>query len=117
MRLAAATAATAEDVAEDVAEIKATCSTAESGTAAHAACLEGGVAILVVSGTLLPVGQGFVGFLRFLELLLRLGVVRIAVGMVLHRQLAISLLDIFLRRVAVDAEDFVIVALAHVFST
>ena len=72
------------------------------------------VAVLVVGRALLSVGQGLVGFLRFLELFFRFRIVRIAVGMVLHRQLAISLLDFFLRGVAVDAEDFVIVAFAHV---
>ena len=117
MRLAAPAASTAEDVAEDVAEIetlRAACT--ERIAAAHAARFEGGVAVLVVSRALLPVGQGLVGFLRFLELFLRFRIVRIAVGVVLHRQLAISLLDLFLGCVAVDAEDFVVVALAHVFS-
>ncbi len=119
MCLAAPAASAAEDVAEDVAEIEALRTRAartERIAAAHAARFEGGVAILVVSRALLPVGQSLVSFLRFLELLLRLRIVRIAVGVVLHRQFAISLLDLFLGGVAVDAEDFVIVALAHVFS-
>ena len=116
MRLAAPAASTAEDVAEDVAEIKARCTRTartERIAAAHAARFERRVAVLVVGRTLLSVGQGLVGFLRFLELLFRLRIVRIAVGVVLHRQLAISLFDLFLRRVAVDAEDFVIVFFAH----
>jgi hypothetical protein len=44
-------------------------------------------------------------------MLLGLGVVRIAVRMVFHGQLAVGLLDLVVRRVAVDAEDFVVVAL------
>jgi hypothetical protein len=69
------------------------------------------VAVLVVGGALLRVGEDLVGFLGLLELLLRLGVVRIAVRMVLHGQLAVGLLDLVVRSVAVDAEDFVVVAL------
>jgi hypothetical protein len=69
------------------------------------------VAVLVVGGALLRVGQDLVGFLGFLELLLGLGIVRIAVRMVLHGQLAVGLLDLVVRGVAVDAEDFVVVAL------
>ena len=70
--------------------------------------------ILVISGTLLPVAQNLVGFLGFLEMFLGLRVVRIAVGMMLHRQLAISLLYLFVGSIAVDAEDFVVVAFCHV---
>jgi hypothetical protein len=74
------------------------------------------MAVLVVGRPLLRVGEDLVGFLGFLELLLRFRVVRIAVGMVLHGQLAVGLLDLVVRGVAIDAEDFVVVALlCHVF--
>ena len=61
------------------------------------------MAVLVVGRTLLRVGQDFVGFLGFLEVLLGLRVVRVAVRMVLHGQLAVGLLDLGLAGVAVDA--------------
>jgi hypothetical protein len=108
---AAALAATAEDVAEDVGE--GVGKAAHAGAAgAHASLrVDAGVAVLVVGGALLRVGEDLVGFLGLLELLFRLWVVRIAVGMVLHGQLAVGLLDVLIRSVAVDAEDFVVVAL------
>jgi len=65
------------------------------------------MAILVIGRAFLFVREDLVGFLGFLEAFLRLGIVRIAVRMVLHRQLAISLLDLVIRSIAVDAEDFV----------
>jgi hypothetical protein len=43
-----------------------------------------------------------------------LRVVRIAVGMVLHRQLAISFFYVFFRCIAVDAEHFVVVFFCHI---
>ncbi|OIQ96451.1 hypothetical protein GALL_214920 [mine drainage metagenome] len=112
--LAAPAAAAAEDVAEDVAEVEALgAARTERAAAAHSARFECRVTVLVVSSTFLSVGQSLVGFLRFLELFLRFRIIRIAVGVVLHRQLTISLLDVFLGRVAVDAEDFVVVFFAH----
>jgi hypothetical protein len=78
---------------------------------AHAGLrVDAGVAVLVVGGALLRVGEDLVGFLGLLELLFGLGIVRIAVRMVLHGQLAVGLLDLVVRGVAVDAEDFVVVA-------
>ncbi len=100
---AAPSAAATEDVAEDVAE--------SIGKAAHAcaasahACLRihSGMAVLVVGATLAAVRENLVGFLGFLEMFFRLGIVRIAVRMVLHRQLAVGFLDFIIRGVAVDA--------------
>jgi hypothetical protein len=43
-------------------------------------------------------------------LLFGFGIVRIAVRVVLHGQLAVGLLDLFIGGVAIDAEDFVKVA-------
>ena len=70
---AAAAPAAAEDVAEDVAEgIGKTAS--PPAAAAHAGLLvDAGMAVLVVGGALVRVGQDLVGFLGFLEVLLRLG--------------------------------------------
>ena len=69
--------------------------------------------ILVVSRALLPVGKDFVGFLDFLEVFFRLGIVRIAVRMVFHGQLAVGLFDLVIGSVTVDAKDVVKVAFAH----
>jgi hypothetical protein len=92
-RAAAAPAcAAAEDLAEDVAE--------DVAEAAHAGARRGlridpRMAELIVGGALAGVGQDLVGFLRLLEVLLGLRVVRIAVRMPFHRQAAIGLLQVF----------------------
>src|SRR5450755_2939860 len=109
----------AEDVAEDIA--KSIGETAEAfGAAAEAARTRGahgridsGMPELIVRRALARIGEDFVRFLGLLEFLFRGLVIRIAVGMVLHRQLAISLLDVLFRSVAIDAQGRVIVALSH----
>ena len=65
--------------------------------------IDAGVAELVVGGALPGVGEHLVGFLGLLELLLGALVVRVAVGMVLHRELPVGLLDVLLGSVAIDA--------------
>jgi hypothetical protein len=110
----AATAGVAEDVAEDVAEGLGEAAEA-LGAAAAEVRVDAGVAVLVVGRALLRVGQHLVGFLGLLEALL--GRLRrrtlVAVRVVLHRQLAISLLDLFVGRVLGDAEHLVVVAFCH----
>src|SRR5689334_17954855 len=70
------------------------------------------LAELVIRGTFFRIAERFVGFTDFLEL--RLGAVfLIDVGMELARELTISLLDVVLRRVALDAEDLVVVLEFH----
>jgi hypothetical protein len=71
------------------------------------------VSELVVGGALLGVGQDFVGFLGFLELLLGALVVRIAVRMMLHGQLAIGLLDVVFRGITAYTEDLVVIPFGH----
>src|SRR5205085_5527448 len=108
-----AAARIAEDVAEDVAE-----GLGEAAEALRAAApevrVDAGVTELVVGSALLRIGEHLVGFLRLLEALLRALRRRtlIAVRVVLHGQLAISLLDLFFRGVLGDAEHLVIVAFA-----
>ena len=88
----------AEDLAEDVAE-----HVAEAGACAGAGRgVDAGVAVLVVGRALLRVGQDLVGFLRFLEVLLGPGVVRIAVRMPFHGEFPVRLLDVFLGGVPVN---------------
>ena len=72
-----------------------------------------GMAVLIVGRALVGVRQNFVSLFGFLELLLGFRVVRIAVRMKFHRELAIGLLDVVIRRIAIDAEHFVIVAFCH----
>jgi hypothetical protein len=77
--------------------------------------VDAGVAVLVVGRLLLRIREHLVGFLGLLELLLgRLGAVTlVAVRVVLHRELAIGLLDVVVGRTLRDAEDFVVIAFAH----
>ena len=72
-----------------------------------------GMAELVVGRALLAVRQDLVGFLGFLEVLLGLGIVRVAVGVPLHCELAISALDVLFRGVLVHSQHFVVIALCH----
>ena len=69
------------------------------------------MAVAVVAGPLLRVAQDVVSLGRLLEPLLGLGVAEVAVGVVLHGQLAVRLRDRVVVRVRVDAEDFVEVTL------
>src|SRR5690606_25520423 len=82
---AATAGATAEDVAEDVGEGIGETARATAEAAAHAGLrIDPGVAVLVVGGALLGIGQDLVGLLGLLELFLGLRIVRIAVRVVLH---------------------------------
>ncbi len=64
----------------------------------------------VIARAFLLVGQDRVCLAAFLELFLRVGIVRIAVGMVLQRQFAISALDLDIGRGATDTEYLVVIA-------
>ncbi len=103
----------AEDVAKNVAErVREIARTTARPGAAHIR-VDAGMAELIVGGALLAVGEHLVGLLGLLEALLGLGVVRIAVRMKLHGQLAIGLLDVVVRCVAVDPQHIVKIALCH----
>ena len=95
-----------ENIAENIADIRIT---------ATAACtlFECGMAVLVVGATLGRVGEHFPGLFRFLELELSILVAIVTIRMMLHRQTAIGLLQIVLRRILGDTQGFVIVTLAH----
>src|SRR5205085_3854062 len=96
-----------EDVAECVGESSKAFGTAE---APRAGCADSGrwidarVPELIVSGALTRVGQNLVGFLRFLEFFFGSLVVRIAIRMEFHRELAIGFLDVLFGSVAIDAK-------------
>ena len=68
------------------------------------------MAVLVVLGPLLGVGEDLVGLGGLLELLLRILVPLVLVGMMLHRQLAEGLLYLRFRGVAVNAQYLVIIS-------
>ena len=105
----------AEDIPEGIGETAESLRPAESARTCGAETgrrIDAGVSELIVSLPFASVGQDLVRFLRLLEFLFR-ALVRIAVRMMLHRQLAISLLDVLIGRVAIDAKCRVVVALSH----
>src|SRR5262249_4375510 len=113
LRAAAATAsaeeiAEAEDVAEAAEDVLEADEDARIESRA-AAARDAGVAESIVEAALLAIGEHRVRFGRFLERLLGLVVARVAVGVVLQRELAIGALDLLVRRRALDAEDFVVI--------
>src|SRR5436190_10720616 len=117
--VAAAAALRAEDLAEYVAECIGEAAEAFRARAAESprageACrrIDTGVTELVVRRALLRVGQDLVGLLRFLEFFFR-PLVGIAVRVMLHRELAVGLLDVLLGSIAVDAQHRVVVPLCH----
>ena len=113
---AAPPAAHAEQVFEDVREGRGEVG-AEAVALPAAALLERRVAEAVIGGALLPVLQDVIGLVDLLELVLAFLVAGIAVGVPLHRELAIGGLESRRRsRCATTLENFVIVALGHAFS-
>ena len=79
-----------------------------AGRAGHA-----GVPEAIVARALVAVGEHRVGLGRFLEPLLGGLVARVAIRVVLERQLAVGALDVLIAGGARDAEHVVEVALAH----
>ena len=97
-----------ENVAEDVPEILEYGGIESGWTSAassHASMPEA-----VIQRSLLPIGEDCVRFRDLLELVFRLGIIRIAVRMIRHRKLAVSALDFNLGGRAGDTEDFVKIA-------
>ena len=90
-----------EDLAEQIERI------VETAAPSAARALEGGIAEAVESRALFGVGQNVISLRDFLEMFLGLGVARIAVRMVLHRELAVAGFDLIRRRAAGDSEDLV----------
>src|SRR5690606_54802 len=89
----------AEDVAEDVAKDIREATGATGSREAARIGVDAGMAEAVVGLALGRLGQDLVGFLDLLELGLGRLVVRIAVGMVLHREFPIGLLQVIGGRV------------------
>ena len=68
------------------------------------------MAVAVVHGALVGVGEHGIGLADFFELFFRVRIIRIAVGMVLQRQLAIGALEFDLGDRAGHAQHFVVIA-------
>jgi len=115
LNAAAAPSATAEGIpepeefAEDVAEILEHAGV-ESG-ALRSCAAESGVAIAIVNRSLFGVGQDRVSFADFFKPLLRVRIIRIAVGVVLQREFAVRALEFDLSDRAGDAQNLVVVSL------
>src|ERR1700730_10215004 len=69
--------------------------------------------VLVIGGALLSISENFARLFGFLEALLRILVVGIAVGVILHRKAAIGLLDLYFRRRLGYVEYLVVVTFGH----
>ena len=65
------------------------------------------VAPLVVERTLFGVAENLIGFVDFLEFRLSRRVIRVNIGVILARELAVSLLDVLLVGFAVNTQNFV----------
>src|SRR5262245_24679101 len=74
---------------------------------------DAGVTETVVEAPFLAIGQHGVRFGGFLELILRLSIARVSVGMVLEGQFSIRALDLLIRGLALDAQHLVVITLAH----
>ena len=68
------------------------------------------MAVAVVERAFVRVGQDGVGLGDFFELLFRVGIVRIPIGMPLHGELAVSALEFDFSYRAAHAQHFVIIA-------
>ena len=80
---------------------------------AHAAVLEGSMAEAVIGGALVAVLEHVIGLVDFLEAMLAIFVARIAIGVMLHGELAERCLEFDLGAAAGHPQDFVVVALGH----
>src|SRR5262249_42811589 len=109
---AAAPAAHSEQVVEDVGESRGKLG-AEPGAGCPRAMLEGSVPEAIIGGALLVVLEDVVGLVDFLELMLAILVAGIAVGVVLHRRLAIGGFKLGLGGGALNSQDVVVIPLGH----
>ena len=100
--------AEAEEFAKDVAEVLEDGGIESCGLASAAA--KSSVAEAVVGGALVGIGEHGVGLADFLKFFFRVGIIGIAVGMILQRQLAVDALELDFRNGAAHAQNFVVVA-------
>src|SRR4029450_11361707 len=84
-----------------------------ASTAEPRGSIDARVTELIVGRALFRIRENLVRGLRFLEVFFGGLVVRIAVRVMLHRELAISLLEVLFGSVAIDAEHRVEIAFSH----
>ena len=87
---------------------------ASTAAATHAA-LKCGMSVAIVGRTFRRVAENFVGLAQFLELVFCFAIVGIFIRMKLNGQLAVTALDLIVRRCFLDTEDLVVIALATHF--
>jgi len=81
--------------------------------AAHAALLEGGVAETVIGRALVAVLQDVIGLVDFLEFVLAFRIAGIAIGMVLHGELAERRFEFGLRAGPGNLQHLIVIAFGH----
>jgi len=96
-----------EQIRESRAEIRP-----EIAARPRSAVLEGGMAEAIIGGALVAVLEHVIGFVDLLEFVLA-GVAGIAVGMILHGELAKRGLQLRIVGAALDLQNLVVAALAH----
>ena len=105
----AAAETTAEEGGEDVAQVEVL-KPAAAEAAGPEVGVYAGVAVLVVPGALIRVGEHLVGLVDLLKLGLRLGVTGVEVRVIFLGQLTVGLFDLFVRGRAVHAQYLVVIA-------
>ncbi len=107
---AAATKDVTEHIAKDVAEIGAA---AKATVAATLTRIDTGMAVLIVTGTQVGIGQDLVSLLDLFEFLFSIGIALITVRVILHGQTLVRLLDLALVGIFRYPQHFVEIALRH----
>src|SRR5262249_23537694 len=102
----------AKKIVEDIGERRREVCTKACGTSPHA-LLKCCMPKAIISGTLVAVLEHIVGFVKLLEPMLAVLVARIAIRMMLHRELAEGRFDLSVFGRTRHPEHFVIVALCH----
>ena len=111
VRAPSAAAEAAEEAAENVAQVAEVEASVEPGTAGAEVGIHARVAVLVVPGLLVGVGQYFVGLVDLLELLLSLLVAGVQVRVVLPGHFLICLFDLILGSALGNSQDLIIISL------
>lgn len=110
---AAEATGSAEEVAEDIAELREDVVHVHTLTAEAALAVDAGMAELVVASLLVGVAEDIVGLGSLLEFFLGILVAGVTVGVIFEGQLTVGLFQIVGGGVLVDAENLIIIALSH----
>ena len=103
-----------KDIAKDVAKYigKAACTLAAT-KATTGIGIDTGMAKAIIGFTLLGIGQHLVGLFGLFEFFFRFLIARIAIGVELHRELAIRFFQLFFTRVLCNPEHIVKISFSH----